>query len=260
MKYLETAKVLKNSKIAPEHCRLTLKAPKIAKEAIPGQFVMVKGWTSTDPLLRRPISFNRINKKKGTIELLFRVIGKGTQILAKLETGDELDLVGPLGNGFEEFAVKKNAILVGGGAGIAPLLALAESIISKDVKVYALIGANSKESVLIKKDFAELGCKVLVSTDNGSAGKKGKATDLLVDLLKSGLSLYATQAFACGPRPMIKTLMEIAGKFKVPVQVSLEEWMACGIGACFGCTVKTRKGNKKVCSDGPVFNIEEIAW
>ena len=259
MKYQETAKVHKNDKIAPEHFRLTLRSPKIAKEAIPGQFVMVRCGASTDPLLRRPISFNRINKKKGTIDLLFRVIGKGTKMLAGLEAGSEIDLVGPLGNGFEEFAVKKNAVLIGGGAGIAPLLALAESIISKDVKAYALIGGNNKVNVLTKKDFADLGCKVLVSTDDGSAGKKGRVTDLLLDLLK-GLSLYSTQVFACGPRPMIKTLTEIAAQFKVPVQVSLEEWMACGIGACFGCTVKTRKGNKKVCSDGPVFNIEDIAW
>lgn len=221
---------------------------------------MIRCGTATDPLLRRPISFNRIDKKKGTFDILFRVLGKGTQYIASLEAGAEIDVIGPLGNGFDIFSLKKNVVLIGGGAGIAPLLALAESIRSKSENITAVIGANDKNGVLIKKELTSIGCKVFVSTDDGSMGMKGKATDALKKLVKDGQSLYTTQIFACGPRPMIKALQSLVKDLKVPAQASLEEWMACGVGACFGCTIKTTKGNKKVCSDGPVFNIEELKW
>ncbi len=258
MKYQETAKVLKAAKVAPEHFRITLKASKISKAAQPGQFVMIRCGTSTDPLLRRPISFNSIDRKNLSFDIMFKVIGKGTKFLANLKAGDSVDIIGPLGKGFEPDKSRPTAVIVGGGAGIAPLLALAQHLKGKAKKIYALIGANTKEAVLLKRDFAGLGCKTIVSTDDGSSGEKGMVSDVLIDLMSKELSAEKTQIFACGPRSMIKALKDISKRSKIAVQVSLEEWMACGVGACFGCTVKTRSGYQKVCSDGPVFNIEEL--
>jgi dihydroorotate dehydrogenase electron transfer subunit len=260
MKHQEIAKVLDNKKLAPEHFRITLAAPKIAREAGPGQFIMIKCGNSSEPLLRKPISFNRIDKGKGTIDLLFRVVGTGTRILSEIEPGEDLDIIGPLGNGFKIDASKDVAILIGGGAGIAPLLSLAKDIAPKIKAKYALIGANNINSVLCEDDFKELGFETVVSTDDGTYGIKGIVTDILLELISSKLAPLDTAIYACGPRPMIRHLEEISSQKGIPCQVSLEEWMACGFGACNGCAVNTKQGYKKVCSDGPIFNAGELIW
>ncbi len=260
MKHQEIAKILENTKAAPEHFRLKLAAPKISRESMPGQFIMIKCSDSTDPLLRRPISFNRIDRNKGTIDILFKVVGNGTRLLSEKEPGEDLDIIGPLGNGFTIDTSKELAILVGGGAGIAPLLSLAKDLIPKTKGRYALIGANNINSVICEEDFKSLGCETIVSTDDGTYGKKGLITGILLDIIGSKLSPVNSCIYACGPRPMIKELESISAQYKIPCQVSLEEWMACGIGACNGCTVKTKQGYKKVCSDGPVFNVGDLLW
>lgn len=260
MKHQEIAKVAANTKIAPEHFRLTLAVPKISSESVPGQFIMVKCSDSADPLLRRPLSLNRIDQAKGTIDILFRVIGHGTRLLSELEPGEDLDIIGPLGNGFNIDTSKEVAVLVGGGAGIAPLLSLAKAIKTKVKAVYAMIGANSINSVLCDEDFKELGCEVVVSTDDGTYGKKGLITQVLLEVISSKLSPTNTYMYACGPRPMIKELQSISAQYKIPCQVSLEEWMACGFGSCNGCAVNTKSGYKKVCSDGPVLDVRELIW
>jgi dihydroorotate dehydrogenase electron transfer subunit len=259
MKHQETAKILKTEKLAPDHFRLTLLSPKITKDAIPGQFIMIKCNDSTSPLLRRPIGINRMNKKKGTIDIVIRVVGIGTQCLSLLQVGEEIDILGPLGNGFDEFSIPQNVVLMGGGVGLAPLLSLAESLKGTKINIYALIGASSKSHILLKADFAKLGAKVIISTDDGTAGTKGNVTDLLKQLIKDGLPLATSHVFACGPKPMIKALKTITDDDRLPTQVLMEEWMACGVGACNGCTIKTLSGYKKVCSDGPVFDLGELA-
>jgi len=260
MKHQEFAKVLENKKIAPEHYRLTLISPKIAKEAVPGQFIMIKCSDGYDPLLRRPISLHDIDRSKNTIDILFRVIGKGTRMLSEIEPGEDLDIIGPLGNGFKIDTSKDIAVLIGGGVGIAPLLALAKDMKSKEKGIYALIGANNISQVLCEEEFKSLGCETLVTTDDGTFGKKGLITDILIDLLDSTVADKHVEIYACGPRPMVKALEDLTIEYKVPCQVSLEEWMACGIGTCNGCTVMTKNGYKKVCSDGPVFDIKELIW
>jgi dihydroorotate dehydrogenase electron transfer subunit len=260
MKHQEIAKVAANTKIAPEHFRITLAVPKISRESVPGQFIMVKCSDSSDPLLRRPLSLNRIDQAKGTIDVLFRVIGKGTRMLSEIEPGGDIDIIGPLGNGFMIDKSKDVAIIVGGGAGIAPMLALAEQLTKKVKAVYVLIGANNINSVLCEEDFKELGCEVVVSTDDGTYGKKGLVTQVLLDVIGSKLSPTNTIIYACGPRPMIRELESISSQYKIPCQVSLEEWMACGFGSCNGCTVNTKNGYKKVCSDGPIFDVRELLW
>jgi dihydroorotate dehydrogenase electron transfer subunit len=260
MKHQEIAKVLENKKAAPEHYRITLAAPKISSVALPGQFVMVKIGDGSDPLLRRPLSFNGIDRAKGTIDILFKVVGKATRILSEIEPGEDLDIIGPLGNGFNLNNTKELAIVVGGGAGVAPLLSLAKELKTKGKAVYVLIGANNINSVVCEEDFKVLGIETTVSTDDGTYGIKGLISDVLINVVGSKLSPANSCIYACGPRPMIKALENISAQYKIPCQVSLEEWMACGIGACNGCTVKTKQGYKKVCSDGPVFNVEDILW
>jgi dihydroorotate dehydrogenase electron transfer subunit len=192
--------------------------------------------------------------------VLFKVVGNGTRILSEIEPGEDLDLIGPLGNGFTIDASKELAIIVGGGAGAAPLLCLAKELKGKTKGVYALLGANNMNSVLCEEDFKALGIDTTVATDDGTYGLKGLITDVLLDVIGSKLSPLKCCIYACGPRPMVKALGAISAEKDIPCRVSLEEWMACGIGACNGCTVKTKQGNKKVCSDGPVFDAGDIAW
>lgn len=255
MKLQITAKVLKNTTPAPEHILLSLNCPKIAKISKPGQFIMIKCGTLTDPLLRRPISMNGIDKTKGTIDILFRVIGKGTKFLSELKGGDEIDIIGPLGNGFM-VSNKATAVLIGGGAGIAPLLPIAKQLKGKNV--IALIGSNTKKAVLLEKEFKKMGCKTFVTTDDGTYAKKGMVTEVLITLIEKDEIGSKSVLYACGPLPMIKSIKEICKKTGLAGQASLEEWMACGIGACNGCTVNTINGYKKVCSDGPIFDIKEL--
>ncbi|MDD5423421.1 MAG: dihydroorotate dehydrogenase electron transfer subunit, partial [Candidatus Omnitrophica bacterium] len=175
--------------------------------------------------------------------------------------GEYLNVIGPLGNGFDICGTKP-AILVAGGVGAAPLLALAEKLRAQNIEVNVLIGASKKSHVLCEREFKKLGCKVSVSTDDGSAGRKGFVTDLLSILLTT-YNLSLTTIYACGPNAMLKEVARIAGKRGVPCQVSLEERMACGVGVCLGCPVKIKNSKfvyKMVCKDGPIFDAKEIAW
>jgi dihydroorotate dehydrogenase electron transfer subunit len=255
MKLQITVKVIKNSSPSPEHVLLSLHCPKLAKISKPGQFIMIKCGASSDPLLRRPISLNCIDKQKGTIDILFRVIGKGTKFLSSLKKGAEIDVIGPLGNGFS-INNKQTAVLIGGGAGIAPLLPIAKQLKGKNV--ITLIGSNTKKAVLLEKAFKGLGCKTVVTTDDGTYAKKGRVTDALVALIEKDEIGSKSMIYACGPHPMINSVKELCKRTDIAGQVSLEEWMACGVGACNGCTVNTINGYKKVCSDGPIFDIKEL--
>ncbi len=250
------AKITYNKKIKGNYFHIALKAPGIALEAKPGQFVDIKVSDSCEPLLRRPFG---IHKVKGTeIESLYEVVGPATQALSRRKAGEYLDIIGPLGNGFTP-AVKKGAlnILVAGGMGVAPLVFLAERL--KKNKNLVLIGAKTKEQVVCVKEFKDLECGTRVATDDGSAGFKGYVSGLLEKIL-SGTHSPESAVYACGPSPMLKEVSRVAKKYNIPAQVSLEEHMACGVGACLGCATKTKSGFKRVCKEGPVFNSDEIIW
>lgn len=248
---------------------MVIYAPGIAKEAKPGQFVHLRCQDSTEPFLRRPFSFHEINHKNFAI--LYRVIGQGTNLLAKKRKGDLIDVLGPLGNGFDITPATSDqrlaTILVAGGMGVAPLLALAERLsfsverIAERDKIIVLLGAKTKAAVLCEKDFRKLGLKVKIATDDGSKGYKGLVTDLLKKVLKGATSdQRRATIYACGPQPMFKELARISRGLRISVQASLEENMACGVGACLGCPVETKAGYKQVCKDGPIFNLREIQW
>jgi len=260
-------KILSRKEVAPNIYLMNLKAPEIAQEALPGQFIHIKCSKDNYPLLRRPLSIHRIDKEKGEIFILFQIMGEGTKLLADRTIGDDLDIVGPIGNGFNIYPESKKIMIVGGGIGVAPLLALCEESIKKDKEVRVLIGALKKELVIGEESFKTLGAKV-VATDDGSYHYKGLVTDLLERIIKEGW--LADQIFACGPKPMLKKISEIALQANINYQVSMEERMACGVGACLGCVCKIKTKDKReykvkyeykrVCVDGPVFAGSEVVW
>ena len=262
-------KILSNKKIEPDYFKMTIRAPLIAKQARPGQFVHLRCDNGTGPLLRRPISFHRIDKDN--FEILYKIVGQGTILLAKRQKGGIIDVLGPLGNGFEFIRNTKytlagtgeirNTIIVAGGMGVAPLLALAERLVEgrKKNNIFVLLGVKNKEHILCEKDFKKLGVKVLITTEDGSKGEKGLITDGLKFLL-STINYQLSTIYACGPKPMLKEISGISKSLRIYAQGCLEENMACGVGACLGCAIKTTKGYKRVCKDGPVFNLKELKW
>jgi len=257
------ARILSNERVTKGRFKIRLEAPSVSKSARPGQFAMVKCSDGLAPLLRRPFSFHRIEKK--SFELFYQVVGKGTEILSKRKRGERLDIVGPLGNGFDAPSTKRyplNAILVAGGIGVAPLLALAENLVYniERLAVTVFIGAKKKGHLLCEKDFKRLGVKLYIATEDGSKGYKGLVTDLLKKTLSAKHYPLNPKIYACGPRDMLKAAAEIARTEHLPCEISLEERMACGIGACLGCAVRTLIGHKMVCKDGPIFNAGDIIW
>ncbi|MFH1199163.1 MAG: dihydroorotate dehydrogenase electron transfer subunit [Candidatus Omnitrophota bacterium] len=253
------AKIIQNKNIKGKYFHCVLEALDIAKLALPGQFIEVKVSEGFEPLLRRPFSIHRVDN--GKLELLYEVVGVGSAKLSERKSGEELDIIGPLGNGFSLGL----DILVAGGMGAAPLLFLAEKVFSCKPKVVSrklmvLIGAKTKEHILCESKFKKIGCEVKISTDDGSDGFHGRVTDLLVDILRAQRCKRELVIGACGPRPMLKRVSEISEEFDCLSQISLEEYMACGIGACLGCVVQTTNGFKRVCKEGPVFDAREIIW
>jgi len=237
---------------------MSLLSSHIAAEALPGQFVEVQVSESGSPLLRRPFGVHAVNQKKHAVDILYEVRGKGTQALSEKKPGDICDILGPLGNGFS-IRTKHYPIFVAGGMGVAPLVYLAEKISVASSPGIVLIGGKTRKQILCKKEFEKLGYDVLISTDDGSLGFKGYVTDLLKREL-STLGYGPLTIYACGPKPMLKEVSRIALEKNIPAQLSLEEHMACGIGACLGCVVKTPGGYKRVCKDGPVFDSDSIVW
>lgn len=255
------AKVIYNNRIRAGYWRCAFEAPEIARTAAPGTFVTIRPSDGVEPLLRRPFSIHCVEKM--SVEIVYQVIGPATKILTQKKSGQLLDVIGPLGNGFN-FSDVRNPVLVAGGIGVAPLTFLAEKLAkgkSKRAKGKSLIliGAKSKEQILCEKEFKQLGCEVRVATEDGSRGFKGRVTDLLEHTLTTNAQ-RPTTIYSCGPKLMLKEASRISHKYNLPGQISLEAHMACGIGACLGCVVRTKSGNKRVCQEGPVFAADEIVW
>lgn len=245
--------------------------PKIAQQAYPGQFADIRLSDNFEPLLRRPFSIHKVmgkGRRPWAIEILYEVVGKGSAVLSRKKAGEYLDVIGPLGNGFDcnsQFAKSHLAILVAGGMGVAPLVFLAEKLTERKTrkqtkrKTIVLIGAKTKKMLICEKEFKNLGCEVKISTDDGSSGFKGTVTELL-KYQQSTVNSELLTIYACGPRPMLKEISRISAAYNIPAEISLEEHMACGIGACLGCVVNTKSGFKRVCKEGPVFDADEIIW
>ena len=257
MKYLQgNYPVIQKQALAKDVYSLTVLCPEIAVLACPGQFVHIlpKGFG-----LRRPISIAGIDKKNGTLRIVFVIKHKGTQAIADLNQGDYLDMIGPLGHGFTLLPEAEHVILVGGGIGVPPMLPLAEYY---GEKATAVSGFRTFQQVILQEDLEAYGARTICCTEDGSAGAvKGFVTAPLEQLLSEG----ADAVFACGSLPMLKAVSEICMRNKTYCEVSLEERMACGVGACLGCACKIKNHNGEeeflhVCKNGPVFKAEEVLW
>ncbi|MCX5702329.1 MAG: dihydroorotate dehydrogenase electron transfer subunit [Candidatus Omnitrophica bacterium] len=266
------AKLIYNKRVSGRYLHLAVEAPKIANVAKPGQFIEVRVSDGLEPFLRRPFSVHSI--RGGQIEILYEVFGRGTEVLSQRKPEESLDIIGPLGNGFDykpQATGHRLQVLVAGGMGVAPLTFLAERLkklqapclsgrqASSKLQALVLIGAKTKKEILCEKEFQNLGCEVKIATDDGSRGFKGYVSNLLIKVL-STVDCRQSTIYACGPKPMLKEIARVSKKYNIPAQISLEEHMACGIGACLGCVVNTKNGYQRVCKEGPVFDAEKIIW
>jgi dihydroorotate dehydrogenase electron transfer subunit len=231
---------------------LKVKVPAIASLARPGQFAMLG--CGPDLLLRRPFSFHDANSETGEVSFLYAVVGRGTHWLSRLKPGDAVEILGPLGNGFSIQPDSKNILIIAGGMGVAPLCFLTRQAEGRGLSTTLLLGAATAGE-LCPTGLLPTEATCITATEDGSAGVKGLITDCLPRYLDE-----ADQVFVCGPLPMYHTLTKEPGLRDKPVQVSLEVRMACGLGVCYGCSIKTTDGMKKVCLDGPVFSMKEVAW
>ena len=246
--------VLENTKISNDIFRIKFRATQLAKEAKPGQFIEVLCIGKGAPFLRRPFGIHSVDKKSGVVEILLRKVGRGTEILSGLPVGGIIDVVGPLGKGFEIQKGKKH-IIAGGGMGIAPLLFLAQSLHAAGEEAKIFLAARGAADIARVEDFKKYG-EVVITTEDGSLGEKCLIDTPLIRALKT---LDNPIIYACGPHAMLRCIAGLGA----PAQVSLEEKMACGFGVCQGCAVEVKNKDTKykmVCKDGPVFNAEDIVW
>ena len=254
MKVKEKCIVISQDCIAKDIYSLWLKTDKIAAQARPGQFVSVY-CNDGGHLLPRPISLCEINQEKGTLRLVYRVVGKGTEMFAALKAGDSVEVLGPLGNGFPmEEAEGKRVFLIGGGIGVPPMLETAKQLKSEPVLVMGY-----RDELFLTDEMKKAG-ELVIATEDGSAGTKGNVLDAIREN-----DLKADMIFACGPKPMLRALKAYGLENNIPCYVSMEERMACGVGACLGCVCQSTEvddhsqvKNKRVCKDGPVFLSTEV--
>ncbi len=247
-----TAKVVSQEKLATDVYSLILKAEEVAVSAKAGQFVSLYSKDGSN-LLPRPISLCEVNKAEGTLRLVYRVVGKGTKEFSALNSGDVIDIMGPLGNGFNKKDSK--AILIGGGIGIPPMLELA-----KELDCDKSIVLGFRDETFLIDDMNATGGRVFIASEDGKTGVKGTVIDAIKEYGVEGDVIYA-----CGPTPMLRAIKEYALNNNIEAQLSLEEKMACGIGACLACVCNSKEvdahshvKNKRICKDGPVFDAREI--
>ncbi|NWF51960.1 MAG: dihydroorotate dehydrogenase electron transfer subunit [Nitrospirae bacterium] len=277
------AEIVSNLSLNSKTNLLTVKPLEKILNPHPGQFYMIKVSNSKDPLLSRPFSFFRESPEG--IQFLFEIRGKGTLMMKGFEIGEIINLLGPLGKGYPALKENKIPLLISGGIGIASIYSLAEEFGKKSILFY---GAKSSESLLMIDELKGLVNELIIGTDDGSVGKKGTVVDVLNDfLMQTNAKACDYTIYGCGPKPMLKAISEVAFEKKMEGYVSVEENMACGVGACLACAIKVKrppfnspltKGGyrgvneergritnsepiyKLVCRDGPVFPLEEIVW
>lgn len=243
-------------RISDRHVLMKLTHDEPLPEMLPGQFVEVRIDQTPSVFLRRPISICFVDRTANELWLLVATIGDGTRWLGSLQPGDTVNCVQPLGNGFEKPSGKtagSKLLLIGGGVGVAPLLYLGAMLKGQDCEVTFLLGGRSAKDVLLLDEFKKYG-RVCVTTEDGTLGEKGFVTN------HSVLSDDFDKIYTCGPTPMMKAVARYANEKGIDCEASLENMMACGLGACLCCVEKTTEGNLCVCKEGPVFNIKRLLW
>lgn len=255
------AKLLKKEELKPGIFKFSVQADEIVNTAKPGNFIEIRVNDDIEPFLRRPISIYNMEKEKGILEFIFQVKGKGTTILSKRSEGELIDIVGPLGFGTFKYSSYENLAVIGGGIGVFPLYELAKNAKNENKNVNTYLGFRNKDLVVLEDEFKQVSTQLTITTDDGSYAQKGFAIDFLKKDIEDG---KIDSIYACGPLPMLRAVRELAIEKNIPCQISLEERMACGLGVCLGCAVKTAKSPKEapeywhVCKAGPVFQAKDV--
>lgn len=247
--------VIEQKMIADGICSMWLDAKEIAVQAKPGQFISVYS-NDKSRVLPRPISICEIDREKGTLRIVYRVVGKGTEEFSKAEAGDSFEILGPLGNGFPiEEAKGKKVLMIGGGIGVPPMLQTAKEIEGEAI----IVSGYRNQDLFLKEELESVGT-LFIATEDGSVGTKGN----VVDAIREN-QIEADMMFACGPKPMLRALKDYALEKGIPCWISMEEKMACGVGACLACVCQSKDvdshshvHNKRICKDGPVFLSTEV--
>ncbi|MDD2552984.1 MAG: dihydroorotate dehydrogenase electron transfer subunit [Desulfotomaculaceae bacterium] len=252
------AVVINQEEIIPGFFRMTMSAGEVAKNARPGQFLHVRCADALDPLLRRPVSIHAVDREKGEVALFYRVAGRGTALLAAREKGDRINILGPLGRGFTRPESSGKVSVAAGGIGIAPLYFLLQELSLINTYANVFLGAATKKQLFFSSEIEALGHSVFPATDDGTAGYHGTVVELFTQNLSDTV-------YGCGPAGMLKSLCRILEQYKIRGEVSLEERMGCGVGACLSCACKTVSAGEnyrysRVCVEGPVFPAGEVVW
>lgn len=257
MHFKEIAQVIRQDYISTDIYSIWLKTNRIAKEAKPGQFVSLYSKDGSH-LLPRPISICEVDRDKDAIRLVYRIAGAGTKEFSKMHAGDTMEVMGPLGNGFT--LKDRKAMLIAGGIGIPPMVELAKQLKENGCDVTAVVGYRNSE-LFLDKELQQY-AKVVIATEDGRVGTKGNVINAIEEN-----QLTAEEIYACGPTPMLRAIKVFSEKENIEAQVSMEEKMACGIGACLACVCQSKDvdehsnvHNKRICKDGPVFYANEIEW
>lgn len=253
---MENIKIKSNNKVSEEYYLLELDGSSLINNTKPGQFfnIRLSRDEGYDPLLRRPLSIHDINEKRKSIYILYRIIGRGTRILSKFQSGETIDVLGPLGTGFNTDFNEQDILIIGGGMGIAPLYYLSKKLVHNN-KLTVILGGNNKEDLIyFSKAFSNINTDIKYTTIDGSLGHMGNAIDLWEKISEFSFDYIYT----CGPLPMLIRVQELARKYNIKGQVSMEERMGCGIGLCLSCVCHSKEGNQRVCMEGPVFTLNKI--
>jgi dihydroorotate dehydrogenase electron transfer subunit len=276
----QTVQIVSNERDTDSYFRLVLRAPQIAPLIQPGQFAHVRILPLKDALLRRPFSIFQV--AGDTFSILYKTVGKGTEVLSRMHAGEEVSIIAPLGHGFTvPKAGGKTPLLVAGGYGMAAMFLLAQRSPQKGI---VFVGGRRRVDILCEKEFAALGWDVRVTTEDGSHGEKGLVTQPLLaelrgsrgneaqtgkseidqSLLTSAATRRKVKIFACGPTPMLRAVGKIAEDFNVPAELSMDEHMCCGVGVCLTCVIPVKNGDsweyQRTCTEGPVFDSRQVVW
>jgi len=264
-KFDTLTEIICNQEFAQDHYLLYCECPEIAASARPGQFIHVLISGASGLLLRRPFTIYTIEGTR--ISMLYQIIGEGTAVLAQMKSGTQLQILGPLGKAFHIPSDLDPAVLVGGGAGLASLMLLATALRKDNVRTLGLVGAMNHARLLSIDHLQQIDVETLVATDDGSVGHHGSVTDILGDILehRQTYGLRNPIIYACGPHGMLHAISKITQDHNTPTQLSMENQMGCALGVCLGCVCKIRTSHggweyQRVCTEGPVFNAEEIVW
>jgi dihydroorotate dehydrogenase electron transfer subunit len=254
----QTARIVSNERDTDLYFRLVLRAPKIAPLVQPGQFVHVRILPLKDALLRRP--FSVFQAAGDTFSILYKSVGKGTAVLAQMQAGAEVSVIGPLGHGFTVPPPGgETPLLVAGGYGMAAMYLLAQRAPQKGI---VFVGGRRRVDILCEQEFRDLGWAVRATTEDGSHGEQGLVTQPLLAELRRGAA--GRKLFACGPTPLLKAVGKIAEDFQVPAELSMDEHMCCGVGVCLACVIPVKAGTsweyQRTCTEGPVLDARKIAW